>query len=100
MLQKVAAIVNKVAADLCFSASKARLLLQRQILAVAATSAACLLLEDNDLLLEKQYQQLTRQSYPLPRSRNFPIYYSCAESSAFLCFCAEDWGFWKISWFL
>ena len=62
MLQKVAAIVNKVAADLCFRASKVRLLLQRQIFAVAATSAACLLLDDNDLLLEKQYQQLARQS--------------------------------------
>ena len=55
--------MNKVAADLCFRASKARLLLQRQIFAVAATSAACLLLDDNDLLLEKQYQQLARQSY-------------------------------------
>ena len=63
MLQKVAAMMDKVAADLCFRASKVRLLLQRQIFAVAATSAACLLLDDNDLLLEKQYQQLARQSY-------------------------------------
>ena len=63
MLQKVAAIVNKVAADLCFRASKARLLLHKKFFEFAATSAACLLLDDNDLLLEKQYQQLARQSY-------------------------------------
>ena len=62
MLQKVAAIVNKVAADLCFRASKVRLLLHKKFFEFAATSAACLLLDDNDLLLEKQYQQLARQS--------------------------------------
>ena len=73
MLQKVAAIVNKVAADLCFRASKARLLLQRQIFAVAATSAACLLLDDNDLLLEKQHQQLARQSTLCRAQRKYII---------------------------
>ena len=80
MLQKVAAIVNKVAADLCVMASKARLLLQRQIFAVAATSAACLLLnyndlllDYNDLLLEKQYQQLARQS-TLCRAQGISLY--------------------------
>ena len=73
MLQKVAAMMNKVAADLCFRASKARLLLQRQIFAVAATSAACLLLDDNDLLLEKQYQQLARQS-TLCRAQGTSLY--------------------------
>ena len=105
MLQKVAAMMNKVAADLCIMASKARLLLHKKFFEFAASSAACLLLDDNDLLLEKQHQQLARQSYaeqsfnrreirtPLPRSRNFSIYYRDAESSAFLCFCAEDWGF-------
>ena len=65
--------MNKVAADLCFRASKARLLLQRQIFAVAATSAACLLLDDNDLLLEKQYQQLARQS-TLCRAQGISLY--------------------------
>ena len=73
MLQKVAAMMNKVAADLCFRASKVRLLLQRQIFAVAATSAACLLLDDNDLLLEKQYQQLARQS-TLCRAQGISLY--------------------------
>ena len=69
MLQKV--MMNKVAADLCVMVSKARLLLQRQIFAVAATSAACLLLNYNDLLLEKQYQQLARQSTLCPL-KEFP----------------------------
>ena len=73
MLQKVAAMVNKVAADLCVMTSKARLLLQRQIFAVAATSAACLLLNYNDLLLEKQYQQLARQS-TLCRAQGISLY--------------------------
>ena len=63
MLQKVAAMMNKVAADLFFRASKARLLLHKKFFEFAATSAACLLLDDNDLLLEKQYQQLAWQSY-------------------------------------
>ena len=80
MLQKVAANVYNVAADLCFRASEARLLLQRQIFAVAATSAACLLLnyndlllDGNDLLLEKQYQQLARQS-TLCRAQGISLY--------------------------
>jgi len=73
MLQKVAANVSFAAADLCFRASEARLLLQRQIFAVAATSSACLLLNYNDLLLEKQYQQLARQS-TLCRAQGISLY--------------------------
>ena len=73
MLQKVAAIVNKVAADLCFMASKARLLLHKKFFEFAASSAACLLLDDNDLLLEKQHQQLVRQS-TLCRAQGTSLY--------------------------
>ena len=40
MLQKVAAIIKKVAADLCYKPSKVRWLLQRKIFAIAATFAA------------------------------------------------------------
>ena len=40
MLQKVAAIVNKVAADLCFMPPKARCLLKKKFFSIAATSAA------------------------------------------------------------
>ena len=40
MLQKVAAMMNKVAADLCFRASKVRLLLHKKFFEFAATSAA------------------------------------------------------------
>ena len=47
MLQKVAAMVDKVAADLCFRASKVRLLLLEKHFDFAACSAACLLLDDN-----------------------------------------------------
>ena len=42
MLQKVAAIVNKVAADLCFTSSQVRWLLKIFFLTIAATSAASL----------------------------------------------------------
>ena len=73
MLQKVAAIVNKVAADLCVMASKVRLLLHKKFFEFAATSAACLLLDDNDLLLEKQHQQLARQS-TLCRAQGISLY--------------------------
>ena len=47
MMQKVAAIVNKVAADLGLMASKVRSLLPEKYFEIAATSAACLLLDDN-----------------------------------------------------
>ena len=47
MLQKVAAMVDKVAADLCFRASKVRWLLPEKYFDFAASSAACLLLNDN-----------------------------------------------------
>ena len=43
MMQKVAAIVNKVAADLGLMASKVRSLLPEKYFEIAATSAACLL---------------------------------------------------------
>ena len=42
MLQKVAAIVNKVAADLCFTCPKARCLLGNFFFTIAASSAASL----------------------------------------------------------
>ena len=40
MLQKVAAIIDKVAADLCFRASKVRWLLHKKYFDFAASSAA------------------------------------------------------------
>ena len=40
MLQKVAAILGKVAADLCFRASKVRWLLHKKYFDFAASSAA------------------------------------------------------------
>ena len=43
MLQKVAAILGKVAADLCFRASKVRWLLHKKYFDFAASSAADLL---------------------------------------------------------
>jgi hypothetical protein len=47
MMQKVAAIVNKIAAVLGFRASKVRSLLPEKYFDFAASSAACLLLDDN-----------------------------------------------------
>ena len=41
MLQKVAAKMNKVAADLCLMAREVRWLLMKMFFALAATSAAC-----------------------------------------------------------
>ena len=41
MLQKAAAMVNKVAVDLRFRVSKVRLLLPEKYFEIAATSAAC-----------------------------------------------------------
>ena len=41
MLQKAAAMVNKVAVDLRFRVSKVRLLLSEKYFEIAATSAAC-----------------------------------------------------------
>lgn len=46
-MQKVVAIVNKVAADLGLMASKVRWLLPEKYFDFAASSAACLLLDDN-----------------------------------------------------
>ena len=40
MLQKVAAIVDEIAADLCFKASKVRLLLLEKYFEIAANCAA------------------------------------------------------------
>ena len=48
--------MNKVAADLCVMASKARLLLQRQIFAVAATSAATLKYRNSLRYAQKSYK--------------------------------------------
>ena len=42
MLQKVAAMVDKVAADLCFSGSKVRWMLRKNFFGNAASSAASL----------------------------------------------------------
>ena len=47
MLQKVAAKVNKVAADLCLMAREVRWLLPEKYFDFAASSAAGLLLDDN-----------------------------------------------------
>ena len=56
MLQKVAAIVNKVAADLCFRASKARLLLRKKFFEFAATSAATLKYRNSLRYAQKSYK--------------------------------------------
>lgn len=66
MLQKAAAMVNKVAVDLRFGVSKVRLLLSEKYFEIAATSAAIFCAS---------------------------IYYSGAEYSASRCFCAEYWCF-------
>ena len=71
MLQKVAAIVVKVAADLCFMACEVRWMLIKIFFTLAATSAAsfvCLYIFSN------------------------------AVFSAFQWFCAEDWRFWRVKW--
>lgn len=47
MLQKIAAKVSLATADLRFMASEVRLLLMKKFFTRAATSAACLLLDDN-----------------------------------------------------
>ena len=73
MLQKVAAMMDKVAADLCFRASKVRLLLQRQIFAVAATSAACLLSDDN-INNYNNFKSTTLRPNQLPRALKEPLY--------------------------
>ena len=73
MLQKVAANVSFAAADLCLMAREERWILIKIFFALAATSAACLLLNYNDLLLEKQYQQLARQS-TLCRAQGISLY--------------------------
>ena len=80
MLQKVAANVSFAAADLCLMAREERWILIKIFFALAASSAACLLLnyndlflDYNDLLLEKQYQQLARQS-TLCRAQGISLY--------------------------
>ena len=60
-------MVDKVAADLCFWASKVRWLLPKKHLDFAANSAAGLLLDDNINNL--------RRINTLGRSRNLSIYY-------------------------
>ena len=52
MLQKVAANVSFAAADLCLMAREERWILIKIFFALAATSAACLLLNYNDLFLD------------------------------------------------
>ena len=47
MLQKVAAKVNCIAADLCFMAYEVRWMLTKKIFGIAVSSAASLLLDDN-----------------------------------------------------
>ena len=88
MLQKVAAMVDKVAADLCFRASKVRWLLPEKYFDFAASSAAGLLLDDNinNLRPNRTAKQIVRQKgdkNTLGRSRNLSIYYRGAESSAY-----------------
>ena len=56
MLQKVAAIVNKVAADLCFRASKVRLLLHKKFFEFAASSAATLKYRNSLRYAQKSYK--------------------------------------------
>ena len=73
MLQKVAAMVDKVAAYLHFIACEMRWILIKIFLALAASSA--------DFLCAS-------------------IYYSNAVSSAFCCFCAEDWRNWRKKWYI
>ena len=87
-MQKVAAIVNKVAADLGLMASKVRSLLPEKYFEIAATSAACLLLDDNinnnnninstTLRPNRTAEQIVRPKGDknlLAHSRNFYIYY-------------------------
>ena len=88
MLQKVAAMVDKVAADLCFRASKVRLLLDEKYFDFAANSAAGLLLDDNinNLRPNRTAKQIVRPKGDknlFGRSRNFSVYYRGAEYSAF-----------------
>ena len=56
MLQKVAAMMNKVAADLCIMASKARLLLHKKFFEFAASSAATLKYRNSLRYAQKSYK--------------------------------------------
>ena len=81
-------MVDKVAADLCFRASKVRWLLPEKYFDFAASSAAGLLLDDNinNLRPNRTAKQIVRQKgdkNTLGSSRNLSIYYSGAEYSAF-----------------
>ena len=85
-------MVDKVAADLCFRASKVRWLLPEKYFDSAASSAAGLLLDDNinNLRPNRTAKQIVRQKgdkNTLGRSRNLSIYYRGAEYSAFWIFC-------------
>ena len=91
-MQKVAALVDNIAADLGFRASKVRWLLPKKYFDFAATSAACLLLDDNNNInsttlrpnrTAKQFVRPKGDKNILGRSRNFSIYYRGAESLAF-----------------
>ena len=98
-------MVDKVAADLCFRASKVRWLLPKKYLDFAANSAAGLLLDDNinNLRPNRTAKQIVRQKgdkNTLGRSRNLSIYYRGAEYSAFLCFCAEYLRFLWVKWYI
>ena len=96
MLQKVAAMVDKIAADLGLMASEVRWLLHKMFFKFAATSAAGLLLDDNinnnnninstTLRPNRTAKQIVRPKGVknlLGRSRNLSIYYRGAEYSAF-----------------
>ena len=73
MLQKVAAMVDKFAADLLFRVSKVRLLLSEKYFEIAATSAAIFCAS---------------------------IYYSNAVFSALCYFCAEDLRKRRVKWYI
>ena len=83
-------MVDKVAADLCFRASKVRWLLPEKYFDFAASSAASLLLDDNINNL--------RRINTLGRSRNLSIYYRGAEYSAFWSLCAHILRFRSVKW--
>ena len=92
MLQKVAAMVDKVAADLCFRASKVRLLLLEKYFDFAACSAAGLLLDDN-------INNIAPEATPSGLKESLYIYRG-AEYSAFLYFCAEYLRFLWVKWYI
>ena len=68
MLQKVAAMVDKVAADLGFRAYEVRWILIKIFFALAATSAASLW-NDNDLLFDDNINNLRGNQLPAALKR-------------------------------